>query len=122
MKLADFVKETMQKESLSQASFAKKCGISQSIVSNIINGQDRFEAETVLRIANSHGLTPQTFLEWPFTTGTCAENPPDYHTKPEQRLLDAFRKLDPGRQKEMIEYAEYKAHQVGPHGIGGRES
>lgn len=53
----------------SQVVVAKKCGISQSMVSLYLNGRVRtVKAENVLRIARCLGIKPGVLL------GACAEN------------------------------------------------
>jgi transcriptional regulator with XRE-family HTH domain len=115
MNISKFLKELID-QGVTQEAIAAKVGLGQGTIHNLVNGFGTPRISTLMKIARAYGKTPGFFM-----SEYVAENQETY-TTPEQRLLEAFRKLDPGRQKELIEYAEYKAHQVGPHGIGGRDS
>ena len=117
MKPREFVAEKMRAGGLTQTEMARKCGVAQSTINNILSGAELLMPSTLKKIAEAFGESPDIFL-----ATTIKEELQPYHTKPEQRLLDAFRHLDPGRQTMAVEMLEGWAKLSVPHGIGGRDS
>lgn len=81
-------------EGESQSSIARKCGISQSTVNNLLNGGDETpRTSTLRRIAGAYNKPLSYFLEdWPPDKLNIEEESPGFGiSSEEQRLLDVFR-------------------------------
>jgi transcriptional regulator with XRE-family HTH domain len=104
----------MQEPGATQSKIARKTGVAIGTIHNILNGFGPVREDIRVRIAIAYGKQPTFFFN-----EYSAENQVPYLTSAENRLIEAFRHLDPGRQQMVVEMIEGWASS-GPSGIGGR--
>lgn len=107
MSLKEFIENKMRINRLNQSEIARKIGISQSTINNILSGADNIREDVKIKIAVAFGLDPLYFTQ----SGIIAEASPKYSnlivlTDRERKLLDSFRKLSEKRQKRYLEMIE----------------
>lgn len=98
-------------EGESQSSIARKCGISQSTVNNLLNGGDETpRTSTLRRIAGAYNKPLSFFLEdWsPDKLNIVEESPGFGINEEEQQLLDVFRGSKTAKLaiRELLEMSE----------------
>lgn len=101
--MREFVESMMADQELTQTAFAKRVGISQSTVNNILSGSTNVRDDIKLKIAVAFGLPPQSFS---FDVPQSSILSEDTLTAREKRLLTAYRSLDPKRQDRQLEAIE----------------
>lgn len=102
-----FIESKIREEQLTQIGIAKKIGVSQSTINNILSGSTNMRADTKYKIATAYGLDPRVFD----SDDIAAEGTPDYTIRPglsrrELRLLAAFCNLDERRQDRILDTIE----------------
>ena len=71
----DVLRELMRSNGLSQTALAKKVGIVQSTISNVLNGNRKLTKDQVIRLAELFGVDPSVFLPNRSTGGEGRRSP-----------------------------------------------
>lgn len=97
-----FIQKKLRDEGYTQPALAKKIGISQGTVSNLLTGATNIRADIKYKVARAFGLDPAAFDD----NTVIAEKHSEYIaplTANERRLLNGFRQLDRRRQERILE-------------------
>ncbi|MHC1696865.1 MAG: helix-turn-helix domain-containing protein [Geobacteraceae bacterium] len=105
--MKNFVESKLREEQLTQSAFAKKIGVSQATINNILSGSESIRADTKYKIATTYSLDPRVFDN----DKIVAEDRTGYFaggglSPKELRLLDAFKNLDERRQDRFLDTIE----------------
>jgi transcriptional regulator with XRE-family HTH domain len=93
----------MTEENLTQTAFAKKTGISQSTVNNILSGATNVRADTRVKIALAFGLNHRTFDENNVVAETVVTYSPEVAlSDQEKQLLQVYRRLSSADQANIL--------------------
>lgn len=112
MTIADRIKSTRLSKEMSQSDLAKSAGYSdKSAISKLENSGDDITMKQIKRVASSLGVTSAYLMGW--EDGVSEAEFDDYFEKTEEtsRLkayLDAFAKLSPRSQEEVLNYIDYQ--------------
>jgi transcriptional regulator with XRE-family HTH domain len=103
MNLKTFIEQKMTEENLTQTAFAKKTGISQSTVNNILSGATNVRADTRVKIALAFGLNHRTFDENNVVAETVVTYSPEVAlSDQEKQLLQVYRRLSSADQANIL--------------------
>lgn len=101
----DWIKQQARLHGLSQRALGRAIGMSQSYVSDVINGKKPPSVEFCLKLAETFEETPEYVLRLadilPDSSG------PDGDDPTLTRLLDLAGQLTPERRKQLLDFARF---------------
>ena len=105
------IREIREEKGLSQKELASKLGVSPTNIYNYEVGRTEPNIEMLVKIADILQVSIDYLLERSDDFGTITVN--NTLTREEQRLLNAFNKLNDVTREKLIEDAEFYAGNVG---------
>lgn len=101
--MKELLEKKMKELRLTQVAMARKIGISQATVNNILSGADNIREDVRYKIAVAFGLDPAGFI---LHEPPAVYNVSNNLTEDEKRLLAAFRDLDNKAKQRKLEDIE----------------
>lgn len=111
MLFAQKLKDLRAEKGLTQVSLAKISGLTSSCIAMIESGKNEPTAKTLIALSNALNVSAGYLLGIEDDFGAITVN--NTLTREEQRLLNAFNKLNDVTREKLIEDAEFYAGNVG---------